>query len=183
MTEFEFRKSLTMETRGQLFEIRLANSNDSDQIIHNVNEVIAEGSLLAVDKFALNDDWHKCLSRSGAEARNPYILAVATTCGRVTGHCRLFPVEKSECGLNSGEVGFVLDSKYRNSGIGSALLSYVLILALSHGYQKATLHTASENVPAIRLGRKFGFIEVGRRTKRYFLQGRYMDEIMLARLL
>ncbi len=52
-----------------------------------------------------------------------------------------------------------------------------------HGVEKVELSVYPDNIPAIRLYRRFGFVEEGRSRKRSKKRGGYRDEILMARWL
>lgn len=166
----------------RLYGIRLATSKDQDRVISNINRVIAEGSFLNVRQFTLTDDWKACLAH-GLDREYRCALAVATTEREIVGHCRLFPIWGGSYTAHVGDIGFLVLSDHRNVGVGAALISYVLSLANELGYQKITLCTASENWPALHLAKRFGFVEEGRRARQYFMQGKYIDEVLMARFI
>jgi RimJ/RimL family protein N-acetyltransferase len=182
MTDLALWPVTELRTDGCLYRIRLAEPKDRAKIVSNVDKVIAEGSFLIVQQFTLTDDWKACLSH-GLDRKNRRALAVATTAGEVVGHCRLFPVWGGSYTAHVGDIGFLVLSDHRNVGLGSALVSSILSWANELSYQKITLCTASENVPALRLAEKFGFVEEGRRVRQYFVQGKYDDEVLMARFL
>lgn len=179
MNSFALCKPTKLWLDERLYEIRLATSKDQDRIISNVNKVIAEGSSLTVQQFTLTNDWKACLAH-GLDRENRRALAVATIGGKVVGHCRLFPIWGGSYTAHVGDIGFLVLSDHRNIGVGSALVSYILSLANELGYQKVAFCTASENGPALRLAEKFGFVEEGRRARQYFMQGKYIDEVLMA---
>lgn len=49
------------------------------------------------------------------------------------------------------------NSKYRNKGIGSSLVSHVLSISKSRGYNECRLEVLKSNSPAIFLYKKLGF--------------------------
>lgn len=53
-------------------------------------------------------------------------------------------------------------------GVGSALLSHVLTQLKAQGNEQVSLEVNATNLPALRLYRKVGFKEVGRRPKFYW---------------
>jgi RimJ/RimL family protein N-acetyltransferase len=161
------------------YKIRIATPTDRDGVISNVNKVIAEGSLLAVQKFTMTDNWRACLA-CGLDVQNRRALAVAAIEGKIVGHCRLFPTWGGCCTAHVADVGFLVARKHRNIGVGSSLLAYILDLANELSYEKVTLSTACKNTPTLRLAEKFGFVEEGRRLKQYYMKDQYIDEVLMA---
>ena len=161
--------------------IRLYVPTDQEQVVKNVNQVIAEGSFLLVEQFTFTEDWLLCLnSKNISRDKSKYILAVAIYDDRVVGHCRVFPVRDTSK-LPVGEMGFLVTNGHCKIGLGTALGSFVMDHAKKLDYKKIILYTASANRPALFLARKLGFIEEFRSVNHYFLQDRYMDEVLLSR--
>ena len=66
-------------------------------------------------------------------------------------------------------------STYRGQGIGDRLLVECLRLAKNHGLEKVELEVFSDNLPAIRLYWKHGFVEEGHKIRTRKLDGQYQD--------
>jgi len=62
---------------------------------------------------------------------------------------------------------FCIDPRYQNKKIGSTLLSNILSEALTVGIKIIFLEVRENNFPAIKLYKRFGFIEDGRRKNFY----------------
>ena len=56
----------------------------------------------------------------------------------------------------------VTDETYRRRGFGSYILRQLLFWAVTHSADRAYLHVATDNEPALRLYRAFGFAEIYR---------------------
>lgn len=62
---------------------------------------------------------------------------------------------------------FAVKEEYRNQQIGSKLLEYLIDYAIKNKMINITLEVKKNNMPAIHLYQKYGFIEVAIRTKYY----------------
>jgi ribosomal protein S18 acetylase RimI-like enzyme len=69
----------------------------------------------------------------------------------------------------------------RRRGIGSALMEEAVKWAQRAGVAKLELTVFPHNEPAIALYRKLGFREEGLLRRRYFIDGRYVDAMLMAR--
>ena len=85
---------------------------------------------------------------------------VACTAGEVVG--LIFVVES---GFGFGEIGMMVAGDRRGRGVGSALVAAAIEWGRENGLHKLTLSVFPHNEAAIRLYRKFGFVEEGRREK------------------
>ena len=64
-----------------------------------------------------------------------------------------------------GEIGMMVARDWRGRGVGSALVAAAIEWGRENGLHKLTLSVFPHNEAAIRLYRKFGFAEEGRRQK------------------
>ena len=85
---------------------------------------------------------------------------VAIAVDEVVGYLR---VEASSFGF--GEIGMMVARDWRGRGVGSALVAAAIEWGRENGLHKLTLSVFPHNEAAIRLYRKFGFVEEGRREK------------------
>ena len=67
----------------------------------------------------------------------------------------------------------------RRRGIGVALMSEAMKWAQGAGVVKLELTVFPHNEPAIALYRKLGFREEGLIRRRYFIDGRYIDAMVM----
>ncbi len=73
----------------------------------------------------------------------------------------------------------IVDAKYRNRGIGRALLEH-MFEAAKNQFNIEILHLeVYQGNPAIRLYRRMGFQEFGRQPKFIKIDGEYLDKIMM----
>src|SRR4051794_35863030 len=71
----------------------------------------------------------------------------------------------------------------RGAGIGQALLAALIECARELGYHKLVLAAFPQNAAGMRLYTRFGFREVGLYREQGFLDGRWVDVIIMERLL
>ena len=91
-------------------------------------------------------------------------------------------IEASRFGF--GEIGMMVARDWRGRGVGGALLAAAIDWAREHGLHKLSLGVFAHNAAAIRLYRKFGFVEEGRRIKHYRrANGEIWDSIEMGLLL
>ena len=67
------------------------------------------------------------------------------------------------------------------TGIGAALIEEAMKRARGLGVVKLELTVFPHNAPAIALYRKLGFREEGSCAARYFIDGRYIDAMLMGR--
>ena len=70
--------------------------------------------------------------------------------------------------------------EYWNLGIGTSMMEYMIELARKAGYQQLDIEVVDDNERALKLYKKLGFIETGRRHNSICLgDDKYCDEIIM----
>ena len=147
----------------------LASLNDA------LNEVCAERRFLgSVRGFPI--EVHRSFLKAILKKRLPQVVAVDGSI--VIGWCDILPNDL-EGFTHVGRLGMGLRKPYRGRGIGNQLIMECIRLAKNHGLEKVELEVFSDNLPAIRLYLKQGFIEEGRRIRARKLDGHYQDVILM----
>src|SRR5712691_3624393 len=137
---------------GDRIEIRPAGERDRRPLarlfaaVADERDGIAVEPPIDVEKRAANWDLDRTL--------------VALAAGEVVG--LVFVIES---GFGFGEIGMMVARDWRGRGVGSALVAAAIGWGRESGLHKLTLSVFPHNEVAIRLYRKFGFAEEGRREK------------------
>ena len=79
-------------------------------------------------------------------------------------------------------MNLAVDPAYRRRGVATFLLAYSLGLAKGYGAKQALLEVRTSNRAAIRLYRKMGFCEAGRRQG-YYSETREDAVVMVNRMI
>ena len=79
------------------------------------------------------------------------------------------------------EFGLMVAASARRRGIGSALIEEAMNWARDLGIVRLELTVFPHNAPAIALYRKLGFQEEGILRRRYLIDGRYVDAMLMGR--
>jgi len=80
-----------------------------------------------------------------------------------------------------GELGMLVDCKWRGRGVGSALIQATIAWARDQGLHKLSLEVFTQNTAAITLYRKCGFVEEGHRVNHYRrANGELWDSLIMA---
>ncbi len=81
---------------------------------------------------------------------------------------------------HNAEIGISVLRDFWGKGIGKFLMNLLIDFAKSTGHIKnLVLSVIAENERAISLYKSLGFIEVGRLSKYFFVNGKYLDEITM----
>ncbi|MCA0457910.1 MAG: GNAT family N-acetyltransferase [Chloroflexi bacterium] len=94
------------------------------------------------------------------------------------GHCGLHNIDQTARSCELGiEIG---DSDYWGKGYGREAVKLLLDYAFKHMHMnRVWLNTHSENERAIRCYRACGFVEEGRLRQHLWLNGRYVDRVIM----
>jgi putative acetyltransferase len=108
---------------------------------------------------------------------------VATIDGDVVGNLGLHEAGKSPRRRHVGAVGMAVRDDSQGRGVGSALMKAAIELADGWlNYQRLELNVYTDNLAAMTLYRKFGFVIEGTFRAYAFRDGRYVDSYAMARL-
>ena len=84
---------------------------------------------------------------------------------------------------HTGDLWIVVRKDHRGQGVGEALLRTGIDWARSVGIRKLKLRVFATNEGAQRLYRKLGFVEEGRLRDEVMIEGRLVDDVLMARWL
>jgi len=111
----------------------------------------------------------------------PQDVLVAVVDGEVAGYAKLvkpmpYPSGEHVIRIN----GLAVAPEYQRRGAGRALLAAAVDEARRRGARKLTLGVFGSNDGARRLYESFGFVVEGVQREHFFLDGRYVDDILMA---
>lgn len=107
---------------------------------------------------------------------------VAEAGGRVLGYIRIRPVTRlRENAHVLGIMGLAVDPGARGRGVATALLAAAEQFARAHGGSKLSLRVLSTNEAALRLYERSGFRREGTLRGEFCIQGRCVDDIIMAK--
>jgi L-amino acid N-acyltransferase YncA len=114
-------------------------------------------------------------------ARHPVVVAV--TGGQVVGWGSLNAFNPRPAYDNVVDLSVYVERGWRGRGVGRALLQHLLPLARTLGYHKMVLATFPFNEAGVALYQKVGFRPVGVYREQGRLDGRWVDVLIMERLL
>jgi ribosomal protein S18 acetylase RimI-like enzyme len=109
-------------------------------------------------------------------------VIVAVVDGEVAGYVRLgraTPLEASDHVLMV--TGISVDPERRSLGVGRALIDAAAAEASARGARRLTLRVLGPNTAARRLYESAGFVVEGIQREEFFLDGKYVDDVLMAR--
>ena len=113
--------------------------------------------------------------------RHPVIVAVVD--GRMVGFGSLNAFNPRKAYDHVADFSVYIERSWRGKGVGSRLLHALIERARQIGYHKLVLSAFPFNEGGIALYRKFGFRVVGVYQEQGWLDGRWVDTIIMEKLL
>jgi putative acetyltransferase len=165
-------------TAGHPIVVRRAEPRDAEAVhaIFAGPKVIAGTLQLPYPSVEL---WRKRLAETTA---HDYVL-VATIDGDVVGNLGLHEGGKSPRRRHVASIGMSVRDDRQGRGVGTALMRAAIELADGwFNYQRLELWVYTDNLAALALYRKFGFVIEGTCRAHAFRDGRYADTYAMARL-
>ena len=115
------------------------------------------------------------------ERTSPANVLVAHVKGALAGYVKVGrPTEVASNAHVQMVQGLTVDEAFRRRGVGRALLDAAVIEARARGARRLTLRVLSHNEAAIALYESVGFVVEGAQREEFFLDGRYVDDVLMA---
>lgn len=162
-----------------MIQIRSALPRDANAIAAIYNQGIAERAATFETVPRTSQDIADRLARID---RFPLLVAVAPN-GSVLGWAGLSSYRPRDCYAGIGEFSVYLASDARGQGIGKLLLTGLIESARTLGYWKLLSRVFPFNTASRALCRSVGFREVGTYEKHGQLDGRWLDVVIVERLI
>lgn len=162
--------------------MRTPKWDDLDDLLELINSLVKEGADILRSDKVLRDEEIDWLSRtlSRLEKDEAFYL-VAELNGKVVAISEIN--RKGGYEKHVGIIGIALRSGFRDLGIGTEMMKTLVEQAQKMGLKILILSAFATNQRAIHVYEKLGFVQTGRIPKKYFKGGKYIDEIIMAKLL
>lgn len=160
--------------------LRDAEPGDAEQLLVYINQVSGESENITFGpgEFGLSVEEERAFLQQGAHSPTSLYL-IAEVAGEIAGTLT-FSTGKRPRMRHAGEFGMTVQRKYWNQGIGSRMLAYLIEWARQTGtIRKINLRVRVDNLPAIHLYEKFGFVQEGRNTREFYLHEQFVDAFLM----
>lgn len=165
---------------GLEMTLRSATPQDAEQLLVYLDQVAGESENITFGpgEFGLSiEEERQALQQVAALPTSLYIIAEIN--GEIAGTVN-FSVGKRPRLKHAGEFGMTIAQQYWNRGIGNHLLTYLITWAEQTGtIRKINLRVRVDNLPAIHLYEKHGFVQEGRVTREFYLHGKFIDAFLM----
>lgn len=162
-----------------MIQVRTATVADADAITAIYNQGIEERSATFETSPRQVAD---LIQRLGEVDRYPLLVATDAM-GGVLGWTGLSSYRPRDCYAGIGEFSVYLAADARGRGIGRQLLNALIDVARQRGYWKLLSRIFLFNTASRALCRSVGFREVGIYEKHGQLEGRWLDVVIVERLI
>ena len=160
------------------YSVRGARGDDAGAICAIYNEGIAERATLETEARTPGERRGWLAAR---DARHPVL--VVETDGVVVGWASLNVFNARDAYRHVADISVYVARASRGSGAGTALLERLVQLGREIGFHKLVLAGFPWNAASIALYRRLAFREVGLYREQGLLDGRWVDVVLMERLL
>ncbi|MCA9877069.1 MAG: N-acetyltransferase [Thermomicrobiales bacterium] len=171
---------MVAQREGDGLEIRDATLDDAPAIARIYNQGIEDR--LATLETELRSAEERAEWLAAREARHPVLIAVEST-GAVLGWASLNRFNPRPAYDHVADFSVYVAREARGRGVGGALLGVLVERARALGYHKLVLAAFPNNAAGMRLYERHGFTPVGVYHEQGLLDGRWVDVIVMERLL
>lgn len=169
-----------IKAKNQKIIIRKANRSDAKALIEYLNVIGGESDFLTFgkDEFERSIYEEEVFIENALKKENALFI-IAEVNGKVVGNLN-FSGGARERTAHVGEFGVSVLKEYWGNGIGEELIKYLIAWSKDSGIiRKINLRVRTDNTPAIKLYKKFGFLEEGKRKRDFLINGKFYDSLLM----
>lgn len=172
---FESVQHILLKNNLQL-TLRPARPEDAEQLLVFIEQIAGESENVTFGpgEFGMNVEEERTFLQQVATVPTSLYL-VAEIAGEIAGTLT-FSAGKRPRVRHAGEFGVSVLRKYWNLGIGRHMLTYLISWARqTHIIRKLNLRVRVDNLAAIHLYEKAGFVHEGRISREFYLHDQFID--------
>ncbi len=169
-------------TNGQKVVLRTPKWEDLDDLLELINSLVDEKAEITRTEKASREEEIDFLSKALSRLeKNEAFYLVAEVGGKVVAVSEID--RRSGYEKHVGVIGIAIRDGFRDLGIGTEMMKTLVVQAQEMDLKVLTLTTFASNKRAIHVYEKVGFVQTGRVPKKHFKEGKYIDEIIMTKLL
>ena len=166
--------------RVSALRVRPATADDAEAICRIYNQGIEDRVATLETELRTSDERRQWLAARGP--RHPVIVAEDTD-GALLGWGSLNVFNPREAYRFVADFSIYVERAARGRGVGRAMLTHLVELGREHGYHKLVLSAFPTNASGMALYTRLGFQTVGVYREQGRLDGRWVDTIIMEKLL
>jgi L-amino acid N-acyltransferase YncA len=164
------------------FEIREARPGDAEGIVAVLNPIIETGAYTVLEGPLTADAERDFMQR--CSPRGVFLVAIDRADGAVIGFQNTQPLATYTHAFDHvGEIGTYVDLSRRRQGVAKQLFLATFEMALERDYEKLFAFVRADNPVSLQTYVHHGFEVVGTARRHAKVQGRYVDETIIEKLL
>jgi L-amino acid N-acyltransferase YncA len=164
------------------FLTRAACPDDAAAIVEILNPIIAAGTFTVFDTPITVDAEREYLT--AFPARGVFQVALRASDRQIVGFQSMEPFASYTTAFDHvGVLGTYVARESRRQGVATRLFAATLTAAVEKGYEKIFTYVRADNDVALRVYRHHGFSVVGVARRHARIGGRYIDEIVIEKIL
>jgi len=167
---------------GRSVVLRTPRWEDLDDLLELINSLVEEKAEVMVDEKLSREqeaEWFSSLLLR--LERDQVLFLVAEVDGKVVASSDVHLGRG--CEKYSGAIGIAVRCGFRDLGIGTWMMRTMMREAQSVGVKVLVLSVFATNERAIHVYEKLGFVQTGRVPMKYFKDGKFVDQIAMAKSL
>jgi RimJ/RimL family protein N-acetyltransferase len=167
---------------GRKVVLRTPRWEDLGDLLELINSLVDEGAEISRDEKVSKEEEIDWLSRLLALLeRGKTFFLVAEVDGGVIASSDI----NRQTGYQKhvGVVGIVIKRGFRELGIGTTMMRVLIEQAEKMDMKVLTLTAFASNKRAIHVYEKVGFVQTGLIPKKHLKEGKYIDEVIMTKLL
>ena len=165
---------------GREVILRIPKWEDVDDLVELNNSIVDGGVDITTTQKITREEYADQFKRRLALMEKGEVLRlVAEVEGKVIAGSELR--KRSGHSRHVGNIGVGIRRGYRDIGIGTEIMRALTAHAKTMGLEMIDLAVASSNKRAIHVYEKVGFKETGRIPRFYYRDGKYFDEVIMAK--
>jgi L-amino acid N-acyltransferase YncA len=167
---------------GRKVVLRTPKWEDLDDFLELINSLVEErADILRAERVSREEEidfLSKVLSRL---EKDEMFYLVAEVDGKVVAVSEIS--KRGGYEKHVGVIGIAIRNGFRDLGIGSEIMKALVEQAQKMGLKVLLLSAFATNKPAIHVYEKVGFVQTGTIPKKHFKEGKYINEIILTKVL
>lgn len=166
---------------NEKFTISHLSVEESDEYINHIDKIASERIWFIWKWENTSTPCKKEIIKSIINDKHSTIIILKKD-GKIIGDVTLISHDNPEI-KHWVELGISIDKEWRKKGLGDALMKFAIEFCKKKKFRKISLSVFSSNQAAITLYKKYGFINEGVRKEQYYINGKFIDEVLMSKFL